>query len=231
MRFGGMSERAQARRAPPGRTSVRGEPVVRRVLEATVEELGRVGYGALRIEEVAARASINKSSVYRRWPTKEALVRAALLSIAECYDNPDPPSTGSIRDDLLAAAQRGIRFSNSPEGRMLIKVLAAERPDSELSIIARSIRETHGFGARMLLERAVERGELRPEVDLALFVEVLKATFNGALLSGQGIHERYVARVVDLLLTGALTTQARARERDAATRARTVDHAPRRDDA
>ena len=221
----------QPRRAPAGRTSERGEPVVRRVLEAAVQELGRVGYAALRVEEVAARAGINKSSVYRRWPTKEALVRAALLSIAECYTVPDAPSTGSIREDLLTSARRGIAFSTSPEGRMLIQVLAAERADSELSIIARSIRETHGFGARMLLERAVERGELRPEVDLGLFVEVLKATFNNAMLSGQGISERYAARVIDLLLTGALSPRARAREREAAQRSRAIEGGARLDDA
>jgi AcrR family transcriptional regulator len=48
--------------------------VVRGVMEATLAELALTGYGALRIEDVAVRAGVNKTTVYRRWPTKEELV-------------------------------------------------------------------------------------------------------------------------------------------------------------
>src|SRR5262245_2839968 len=78
---------------------VRGEPVVRGILGAALTELARTGYGALRIEDVAARAGVNKTTVYRRWSTKEDLVRAALLSITN--DRFTPPNTGSLRTDLL----------------------------------------------------------------------------------------------------------------------------------
>jgi AcrR family transcriptional regulator len=61
----------------------RGEPVVRRVLQAALEELSTHGYAALRMEDVATRAGVNKTTIYRRWPTKEELVRNLLVSLAE----------------------------------------------------------------------------------------------------------------------------------------------------
>ena len=74
--------RARAARPPRGPEGAgpcpgRGAPVVHAVLEATLDELGLVGYGALSVEQVATRAGVNKTTVYRRWPTKAALVERA----------------------------------------------------------------------------------------------------------------------------------------------------------
>src|SRR5262245_16386487 len=74
-----MSAKPRAKRSGGKGPLVRGEAVVRGILAAALEELARTGYGALRIEGVAARAGVNKTTVYRRWATKENLVRAALL--------------------------------------------------------------------------------------------------------------------------------------------------------
>ena len=72
----------------------RGEPVIRRALAATLRELARVGYAALRFEEVAGRAGVNKTTVYRRWPDKQALVRAALLSLSDRQHDRSMPDEG-----------------------------------------------------------------------------------------------------------------------------------------
>jgi hypothetical protein len=74
-------KRTKARRAtkPPSKPPlVRGEAVVQKILEAAREELATVGYRGFRIEEVAARAEVNKTTIYRRWPAKADLVREAL---------------------------------------------------------------------------------------------------------------------------------------------------------
>ena len=70
------AKRTAKRGAAKKRALVRGEPVVRGILAAALEELASAGYRALRIEDVATRAGVNKTTVYRRWPTKEDLVRA-----------------------------------------------------------------------------------------------------------------------------------------------------------
>src|SRR5262245_66483 len=129
-----MSAKRDVKRSRGRAPLVRGEPVVRGVLAAALEELGRTGYGALRIEDVAARAGVNKTTVYRRWPTKEDLVRAALLSITA--DQFVVPNTGSLRTDLLAIARGMVAMARSCEGQGLMRMLIAEGPDSELMTIA-----------------------------------------------------------------------------------------------
>ena len=69
------------------------------VLSAVLQELSRVGYRGLRIEDVALRAGVNKTTVYRRWPTKIELVRAALVCDSTCRI--PHPDTGTLRSARL----------------------------------------------------------------------------------------------------------------------------------
>jgi AcrR family transcriptional regulator len=69
------------------------------ILEAVLEELGTVGYGALTIEAVAARAGVGKSTIYRYWPGKLALVEDAFRTLKAQALIPD---TGSLRDRIIA---------------------------------------------------------------------------------------------------------------------------------
>src|SRR5262249_15321156 len=109
------------RAKPP---QVRGEPMVRTVLGVTLDELARRGFAALRVEDVADRACVNKTTVYRRWPTKSALVRAALLTIGG--DEVCAPDTGSLRGDLLQIGHQMVEIATSPRGRSIIRMILAE---------------------------------------------------------------------------------------------------------
>jgi AcrR family transcriptional regulator len=88
--------RKRAASVPAGR---RGASVVSGVLQATGEELNAVGYAALRVEDVAERAGVNKTSIYRRWPTKDELVIDALRHGYE--EQQFIPDTGDLREDML----------------------------------------------------------------------------------------------------------------------------------
>ena len=85
-----MTERALAAVTPASATSGRSRArvggrsarVVSAVLRMTLEVLGQEGYAGLRVEDVAARAGVNKTTIYRRWPTRADLVVAALTSLA-----------------------------------------------------------------------------------------------------------------------------------------------------
>lgn len=181
---------------------VRGEPVVRGILAATMEELALTGYGALRIEDIAARAGVNKTTIYRRWPTKEDLVRAALLSMGE--DSICAPNTGSLRTDLLAIARKIIAIASSPQGRSFTRVILAEGPDSELMAIAKSLRDVHESLGRTILEAAEARGELAAGIDGRLIFNLLGSAIHERLfLNRDSADEGFVNSLLDLILLGA----------------------------
>jgi AcrR family transcriptional regulator len=188
---------------------VRGAPIVRRTLDSALVELARVGYAALRVDDVATRARVNKTTVYRRWPTKEALVVAALLSIAERHASLEVPDTGSLRGDLLEVARRRLAFMQSREGRVVSRMVNADAPDPGLLAIIQSLRQAHEAVPYAIIERAKKRLELRADVDPAMFVALFHL---GCTLSkGQSPPQAMRCRqhMIDLLLSGALRPPAR----------------------
>jgi AcrR family transcriptional regulator len=198
------------------RTFRRGRAVARQTLKAVIAELGRVGYAALRIEDVALRAGVNKTTVYRHWPTKALLVKAALVSIAEVYRPGDIPDTGSVRNDLITVARSYVAAVNSPEGRTIMRMMAADQPDAAVLAIIRSIQKTQEAVPRAILERAQARGELRSSVSATLLSEILRASCDRSAPNAKGNGIRRFTQTVDLLLEGALAVGAKPRRRDAA---------------
>jgi AcrR family transcriptional regulator len=186
---------------------VRGEPVVRRTLNATLTELARAGFDAFRIDDVAARARVNKTTVYRRWPTKEALVRAALLSLSEAHETLPVPDTGSVREDLMIVVRRVIALTSSEEGRVTMRMFAAESPHSELGRIAESVRKGHDSVPLAILHRAHKRGELRAAVEPEFLFDVLRAACTQTILHTGEFKESFVQKLVDLILRGALASK------------------------
>ncbi len=194
--------RSRKRRSKP-RALVRGESVVRGVMEATLAKLASAGYGALRIEDVATCAGVNKTTVYRRWPTKEELVRAALLSITD--HGLAAPNTGSLRTDILAMARSMVALVGSCEGQGLFRMILAAGPDSELMAIAKSLKKTHEAVPRSVVEAATARGELASGAEaMLLFTCLWPAIHHRLLMERAAVDEDFLCRLVDLLLFGAL---------------------------
>ena len=190
------------RRTVGARTGGRSERVVRDVLRAAVDELARSGYGALRVEDVAARAGVNKTTIYRRWPTKTDLVAAA---IRLCAGHHQPvPDTGSARRDLVEMLERAIAFARTAEGRAITRLVTVESGDPDVDQICRSLREGMLKQRSVIIERAKERGELPRGADARL---VLDAIFVPVMTRVLRFHEEVDTRTaeafVDLVLAGA----------------------------
>src|SRR6476620_11743683 len=81
------------------RTGGRSARVVAEVLSATLEVFAKQGYAGFSVEAVALRAGVNKTTIYRRWPAKADLVGAALFALRD--EDPEPPDSGSLREDLV----------------------------------------------------------------------------------------------------------------------------------
>jgi AcrR family transcriptional regulator len=173
------------------------------ILEATLEELARSGYQAFCIEEVATRAGVNKTTVYRRWPTKKDLVRAALDSVS--IEQPAVPETGSVRRDLVAVARSFLDFATCMSGRSVFRVLALESTGSEFQTIADDIRRRkHEEGAEVV-HRAIARGELAAGTDPELLVSTLIGVLHLKMFCfNERVDDIVITQVVDLLLQGAV---------------------------
>lgn len=183
---------------PPRR---RGESVRRAVLDAAAAELTAAGLDHVTIADIAARAGVHETSIYRRWVTKEAL----LLETAQeqTTGGVSQPDTGSFRGDLVALVLSLDAFLRSAVGSALFRLaLTAVTADG---IIA---RET--FWAERLktstaiTDRARSRGEIRPDVPVDLIMQALVGSVHlGAFFSSLALDRKRAEALVDLVLDGA----------------------------
>src|SRR5690242_1375933 len=110
------------------RAGGRSARIVQAVLDATLDALGRTGYGALRVDDVASAAGVNKTTVYRRWPTRADLVVAALGRLAAA---PSPADTGTLEGDLVDTLAQTTSLRATPGGRSALRALLAEHGQPE----------------------------------------------------------------------------------------------------
>lgn len=191
--------------APEG--AVRGRPrsdaVHRAILDATRELLVRDGFTRLRLEGVAARAGVGKATIYRRWPSKEALALDLLLELASPHLAVD--ATGDTRAELREVVLNAIRgLTETPFGpvmKALISQIAGNPaigdPFREMVVGAR--REQVVW----VIERGIARGDLRPEVDPAIATELLVGPVYFRLVFGGRLDAAFADQVVDAYLVGA----------------------------
>lgn len=173
----------------------------RNILRATLEELAGADYGALSMDDVAKRAGVNKTTVYRKWPTKADLVGSALLAFAEQISL--APSTGSLRGDLLHIGRQMLNLALSLEGQGLARLSLLRRPERELAVTMVRLREQRNAKLEDLLGSAVERGELARDADLPLMLDMLGGLLHVRLfVKGTGVDELLITRAVDVLLHG-----------------------------
>ncbi len=190
-----------ARRTGNVRAGGRSARVVDVVLRTALEMLGEVGYEALRVEEIARRSEVNKTTIYRRWPTREALVRDALHALSRV---PDPPTTGEIRNDMLAHMSAGVAWLATPVGRGIARIIMKGDADGELRQIIGELRETIIARRIALLEDAVTRGELPFGTDTHLVATTIYVgVYSRIVRWGEDVSPILVAGVVDLVLAGA----------------------------
>lgn len=173
-----------------------------RLIEAAAALLAEVGYDAMSMEAVAARAGAGKAAIYRRWPNKQALV----LDTVRSRELPlgDAPDTGSLRGDLLALflALQGALEGNAIEH--LAGVVFAIRSDPELAReVNAQFMAAWERGVKEILSRAAERGDVAVRDDrfLDLFSTVGPSVMLLRYLLAEGpIDPEFVGEIVDELL-------------------------------
>jgi AcrR family transcriptional regulator len=193
------TRRATTRRTGTARTGGRSESVVDRVIAATLAELSRVGYEAMRVEDVAALSGVNKTTIYRRWPTKVELLTSAIGAAA---DTRVPPiDTGSLRADLRASLLTASTLTPIEQG--VLRVIQVERALPAVEAFAQRMRDELREQRIALVMRGIARGELPVGTDAALVVDLVSAPVQLALLFNERMDAKRVDRVLDIVLAGA----------------------------
>ena len=193
-----MSTTEEARR--PGRP--RSAAADSAILQATLELLLDTGYRGLTMEQVRARAGVGKATLYRRYGSKEELVAAAVRHLNQEIPVPD---TGTVRDDILAVAGSVLAAATRVGAATFMpRMLAESAGDPEMHrIFYENLVAPRRAVMAAVLRRGVERGELRPDLDVELAVDLIGGPWVYRLLiSGGKLPEVGPEGLVDLVLSG-----------------------------
>jgi AcrR family transcriptional regulator len=186
---------------PPGRP--RSEEARQAILRSTLKILGKNGFSDFKIEEVAARASVGKATVYRWWPNKGALIADAFAS--STTRRLRFPDTGSVYTDMSQQMRQLIKVFRSRRGRIVSAILAAGQSDKDL---IEAFRERFLWPRRReayaTLRRGIKRGELRKDLDPDLLLDSLYGPiYMRFLIQHDRLTPEFVDRLCTLVLSGA----------------------------
>ncbi|MFF0297191.1 TetR/AcrR family transcriptional regulator [Kitasatospora sp. NPDC004615] len=177
------------------------------ILDATREALAELGWGGLTMGDVAQRAGVAKTTLYRRWPSKSELVVDAIASL---FDQLECADLGSLQADIEAVVARFAELLNRPETQAALLALFAE--GSRDLQLRRRIRERIVQPQKVLVQlgraNAQARGEMDPDRDPAsadeetdIVFDIIAGTVEHRLLvSGEPVTEDWIRRFTTLLL-------------------------------
>jgi len=188
----------------PTRGRPRSDRVEQSILKAASALLVERGFDAMTIEDVAARAGVGKSSIYRRWSTKGTLALDAFL--VDFLTQQPPVNNGDLEVDLREALTLWTAaVVGTPTGRALVGLVAEAQTDSDLASgwterVMKPVREQH----RTMVERAIERGEIAPQSDVDVIMDLLYGAAYHRLLQGHlEITPQFINLVARMVAQGA----------------------------
>jgi AcrR family transcriptional regulator len=178
----------------------RSDAVVTQVLDAALVELARSGYAALRMDEVAARAGVNRTTIYRRWPNRAALVTAVVDRLREPLRHDPLPDRGALEQDLVEAFARRWKYRRKIEGRAWARLLD-ERHDPEVETILGDAVNERSAEWRQMITRAIQRRELPAGTDAQLLLDFVHAIVDSR--GAQPLDTQWLSVAVRTVVAGA----------------------------
>lgn len=206
----GVRHERPARR-PPVKTRGRFDPSLDAViLDAALQGLTEHGYDRMTMDDIAARARVGKAAIYRRWPSKAAVVADAIAHWRRRLGPVEPPNTGSLRGDIDAIVAAVPDFNEADLSTIKVvvgvataamhhPVLAAALDDLALS--------TPRHAIRAVLDQAVARGDIPAGRDLSLVPDALLGLNVLRVMTGRPIDRVYVRRALESLLLPLLAAE------------------------
>ncbi|MCI1642549.1 MAG: TetR/AcrR family transcriptional regulator [Actinomyces sp.] len=181
----------------------RGNYVRAAIIRAALKEIVERGVESATVARIARHAGVHETTVYRRWGTRENLLLDAMLtSSAHAIPIPDQ---GSIRSDVDHLVRSVCGYLRSPLGRGMVWALSLPQE-------GRYTEHRQRFWAQRtavmlpLVQRGIDRGELRADLDPQLFLDALISPLHARLLTtGEPPDDQTASRLAHLILNGATT--------------------------
>ncbi|MGW6426553.1 TetR/AcrR family transcriptional regulator [Nocardia sp. NPDC055053] len=181
---------------PRRRTGGRSARVREAVLAAALDQVAEHGIEGLTIGDVAARAGVAETTIYRRWGTRTALLADAVTELA-AVGNP-APDTGSLRSDLRQLADQISHLISRPGIARLLGTAIALSVDPEVATARRRFWDNRFERTAPVIDKAVERGELPAGTDPSEVIETLSAPLYFRLMvTDLPLDDTFVTRCID----------------------------------
>jgi AcrR family transcriptional regulator len=176
-----------------------------RVLSTTFELLGESGVGGFTVDEVARRSGVAKTTIYRHWPSREALVIDACSRIS---DEQEVPDTGSVEGDVTAILTNiGHLLATARWSSVLPSIVDVAERDPEFADIHRRIQHGHAAPLREVIDRAAGRGEIPATADRSnMIAGLMGPLFYRRWFSREPIDERFIKTIVRSVISSQRAT-------------------------
>ncbi|WP_435154453.1 TetR/AcrR family transcriptional regulator [Amycolatopsis sacchari] len=187
----------------PAGAAVLQESVTAAITRAMFDQLAEIGYARMTMDAVARRAGVGKAAVYRRWPSKQAML-IDLVGAAVLRNLPEVPDTGSLAGDVRAFLDVIVEQADPRTRRIALDVLVETTRTPELAAALHDVVDRpRRTAAATVLTRAVDRGELPADLDLELGLDVLVSPLLLRLLrSTEQVDNVYLTRLTKVIVTG-----------------------------
>ena len=209
---GDGSRNTHRRRGAGGRPRRPG--VTDAILKATTELAAEGGLEDLTLNAIAERAGVGRPTIYRRWSSKEALLDEVVANMVEEHFR--LPKRGNIRNELIEYYQGIIAGVQSPLRTIYVAFFNVGQSQLANDAVQRAID-----GAEAMVRDAIERGELRPDTEPHLLLELIFGViWYRAVTTHEHMDPSFAAKIVDAALGSWLVAQPEAVSKTARGRSR-----------
>jgi|ThiBiot_300_biof_2_1041535.scaffolds.fasta_scaffold32329_2 AcrR family transcriptional regulator len=193
------TRKVRAKAAPVRRPGGRTAEVSTRIFDTVIAALVRGGLADCTFQTIAAEAGVDRSTLYRRWPDRSALVLDAIAARVDA--DIALSDTGSLAGDLSYALNQLARFLRSPVGRAALGAAMEAPPGGAAEKFQRSLWDRRWSAIEVIFQRAVARGEISSAADSeAILGAAAGAMYFRLLVTGRPADSDWIKRVVAVLV-------------------------------
>lgn len=182
------------------------------ILNATLDVLAEYGYEGMTIDMVAARAKAGKATVYRRWESKSELVIDAVACMKGPIDFDALPDTGTLRGDLVAMIKPPTIADAQRKIAIMGGLMSLIQQEPDLAAAAHlAVMEPRLAVNRVLLQRAIDRGEIRADIDIDLVATVSSAMVSyRTIMLRKPVDRAFLISIIDEIVLPAVQKASEA---------------------